>query len=451
MLTLKIRYNMIDDFDIETYQHQYSSCLHFVYNRIYDNPTISEIELRKQYDNIRNRDLISKWMFQCCIKEAKQIYDSNKENKVIFGGKKNFFQRLKSNISKQEYKTNRLSPIYSIGEESKLGNRLFRLQNDMSIIFQPNRNQHYKIQLVGIGKNRLRYLSKLVDLQNRKEIGITYKLDKTHVYIIFDESKVMSYDHNKIKDRILAIDMNPNYIGYSIVDWKSSSEYNIIYNGCYSFKEYDNIENEMMEQKLASTSAIRKHIVNKHKYDMIDICKNIVDKAIYYKCDKIGMEDLNIKSGNKGAGRKFNKLCNNKWIRGIFVSNLSKRCNINNIKLVKVKPEYSSFIGNIIFRQEKLFDPILSSIEIGRRAYEYNSQYIDKLKTKIKNIVFPIVEHFYDSYVKSMEEFGIKEKFTTWINLYKQIKEAKIMYRFSLDQSDLKLFRFKSSLVYCYN
>ena len=157
MLTLKIRYNMIDDFDIEKYQRQYSSCLHFIYNRIYDNPTISEIDLRKQYDNIRNKDLISKWMFQCCIKEAKQIYDRNKENKVIFGGKKNFFQRLKSNISKQEYKSNRLSPIYSIGEESKLGNRLFRLQNDMSVIFQQNRNHHYKMQLIGIGKNRLRY------------------------------------------------------------------------------------------------------------------------------------------------------------------------------------------------------------------------------------------------------------------------------------------------------
>ena len=450
MLTLKIRYSMIDVFDIEKYQRQYSSCLHFIYNRICDNPTISEVDLRKQYANINNKELISKWIFQCCIKEAKQIYDRNKENKVIFGGKKNFFQRLKGLISKEEYKSNKLSPIYSIGEESKMGNRLFRLQNDMFIIFQPNRYNHYRLQLNGIGKNRLRYLSKLIDLQNRKEIGITYKLDKTHVYITFDEFKVMSYDYSKIKDRILAIDMNPNYIGYSIVDWKSSSNYSIVHSGIYSFKEYDNIENEMMKEKLASTSIKRKHVVNKHKYDMIDICKNIMDKAIYYKCDKIGIEDLNIKSSNKGVGRKFNKLCNNKWIRGIFVSNLSKRCNINNIKLIKVKPEYSSFIGNVIFRDNKLPDQILASIEIGRRVYEYNSQYIDKTKNKIKNIVFPIVEHFYDSYVKSMEEFDIKEKFTTWINLYKQIKEAKIMYRFSLGKCDLKLFRFKSSLVYCY-
>ena len=450
MITLKIRYDMIDTFDIEKYQMQYSSCLHFIYNRIYDsNNTLSEIELRSLYSTINNKDLISKWMFQCCIKEAKQIYDRNKTNKIIFGGKKNFYQRLKGKITNEEYKSNRLSQIYSIGEESKTGNRLFRLQNDMSIIFQPNRNNHYKLQLKGIG-NRIKYLSKLVDLQNKKEIGITYKLNKDYVYITFDEIKVESYNHAKIKDRILALDLNPNYIGYSIVDWKSSSEYNIIHKGCYSFKEYNNIENKLLEEKLASTSNKRKHITNKHKYDIIDVCKNIIDKAIYYKCDKIGIEDLHIQSNDKGAGKNFNKLCNNKWIKNLFVSNLTKRCNINNIKLIKVKPNYSSFVGNIIFRQEKLFDPILASIEIGRRTYEYNSQYIDKTKNIIKNIVFPIVEHFYDSYVKSLEEFNIKEKFSTWINLYKQIKEAKMMYRFSLDKSNLKSFRFKSSLVYCY-
>lgn len=102
---------------------EYSSCLHYLYNRIYDNEgNISEVELRNMYDNINNKDHINKWLFQCAIKEAKQLYKKHKTNKIIFGGKKNFFNRLKSNITKDEYKTKRLSQIYSIGERIHNGN-----------------------------------------------------------------------------------------------------------------------------------------------------------------------------------------------------------------------------------------------------------------------------------------------------------------------------------------
>ena len=450
MITLRIRYNNIDKFDIEQYQTQYSSCLHFIYNRIYDsNNTLSEVQLRQFYDKINNKELISKWMFQCCIKEAKQIYSKHKTNKVIFGGKANFFNRLKSKISKEEYKANRLSPIYSIGEESKKGNRLFRIQNDMSIIFQPNRNTHYMLELIGIGNNRMKYISKLIELQNNRQIGITYKLDSTYIYISFDETKIELHKHNKIENRILALDLNPNYIGYSIVDWHDDNKYDIVSKGVYSFEKYNIIESKQHKLKLASYAKQRIHINNKRHYDIIDICKNIVDKAIHYKCQIIGIEDLNIKPSNRGKGTNFNKQCNNKWMRNLFTTNLTKRCNVNNIRLVKVIPNYSSFIGNIAFRHEELPDMILASLEIGRRAYEYNLQYIEKKKNKIKNIVFPKLEDFYDSYVKSLEEFNIKEKFSTWIEMYQYIKEAKIMYRFPFDKCKcLKVFRFKSSLCY---
>lgn len=56
-----------------------------------------------------------------------------------------------------------------------------------------------------------------------------------------------------------------------------------------------------------------------------------------------------------------------------------------------VKPEYSSFIGNFLYRSLDLNlpDMCLSSIEIGRRAYEFYSQYITCTKEIKKNIVFP--------------------------------------------------------------
>ena len=84
MITLKLKYRLKDEQDmslIHDYQKQYSSCLHFLYNRISDNPSITEKELRLLYNNVNNCSLINKWLFQCAIGEAKQIYNKECEAK----------------------------------------------------------------------------------------------------------------------------------------------------------------------------------------------------------------------------------------------------------------------------------------------------------------------------------------------------------------------------------
>ena len=137
MITLKLKYRLKEEQDMSLiidYQRQYSSCLHFLYNRISDNPSITEKELRLLYDNINNCSLINKWLFQCAIKEARQIYNSH-GSKVIFGGKANYFKRNKLSITKEEYKAKRISPVYSIGEANYKGNRFFRLQDNFKIVF----------------------------------------------------------------------------------------------------------------------------------------------------------------------------------------------------------------------------------------------------------------------------------------------------------------------------
>ena len=137
MITLKLKYRLKDEQDmslIHDYQRQYSSCLHFLYNRISDNPSITEKELRLLYDSINNCSFINKWLFQCAIKEARQIYKSHGA-KVIFGGKANYFKRNNLAITKEEYKAKRISPIYSIGEVDKLGNRMFRLKQGNILTF----------------------------------------------------------------------------------------------------------------------------------------------------------------------------------------------------------------------------------------------------------------------------------------------------------------------------
>lgn len=218
MQVLKLKYQADDKslLIIQDYMSQYSSVQHFVYNRVQEGK--SQKDIKQQIKLLNNVDLLDSWFIQC------SFYDIPKKQKIIFGGKKNYFQRLKNNISKEEFKSKRLSPIYSIGEvinKSVKGNRKFHIEQDLeNIIFKPNKLTKINLQLIGLNK-RKQILSKLYQKQERKEIKIAYKLDLEYIYIIFEETDIYNYETKFIKNRVLSLDLNPNYIGWSIVDWKS--------------------------------------------------------------------------------------------------------------------------------------------------------------------------------------------------------------------------------------
>ena len=445
MQVLKIKYKTDDkSLDIiQNYMRQYSSVQHFVYNRINEGKTQKDI--KQQIKTLNNINLLDSWFIQC------SFYDISKVDKVIFGGKKNYFQRLKNNISKEEFKLKRLSPIYSIGEvvnKSVKGNRKFHIEQDLeNIIFKPNKSTKINLKLIGLNK-RKQILSKLYQKQERKEIKIAYKLDLEYIYIIFEETDIYNYETKFIKNRVLALDLNPNYIGWSIVDWKSESEFNVIKTGVYSIKKLNDKDFSLKNKGYSTDSKERKYISDKRNFESIQIVKNIVNKSIYYKCQIISIEDLSIKSSDKELGKRFNKLVNNSWCRNAFVNNLTKRCNIHNIKLLKVKPDYSSFIGNFLYRSLHLPDMVLASIEIGRRGYEFYNQYISKTKEIKKNIVRPNLSMFNKLYLKSLEEFKLQPIYKDLIELYYFFKKSKLKYRLSIDSFNLQFSRFTSDKSY---
>ena len=445
MQVLKIKYQTDDQSlcIIQDYMKQYSSVQHFVYNRIQDSKLQKDI--KQQIKLLNNVDLLDSWFIQC------SFYDIPKKQKVIFGGKKNYFDRLKNNISKEQFKQKRLSPIYSIGEvvnKSVKGNRKFHIEQDLeNVTFKPNKSTKINLQFIGLNK-RKQVLSKLYQKQERKEIKIAYKLDLEYIYIIFEETDIYNYETKFIKNRVLSLDLNPNYIGWSIVDWKSENEFDVIKSGVYSIKKLNDKDFNLKNKGYSSESKKRKFLNNKRNFETIQIVKNIINKAIYYKCQLISIEDLNIKSKDLDKGKQFNKLSINLWCRNTFVNNLTKRCNIHNIKLLKVKPEYSSFIGNFLYRSLNLPDMILASIEIGRRGYEFYNQYISKTKQIKKNIIRPNLSMFNKLYLKSLEEFKLQPIYKDLIELYYFFKKSKLKYRLSIDQFNLQFSRFTSDKSY---
>jgi len=457
MQTLKLPYKTQEKNKdvILTYQQQYSSCLHFMYNRIKDN--ISETLIK--HLSINHIDLLDSWFKQSCVKEALQLHSTfkSKDKKLIFGGKFNFIQRCKNKITKKEYDAKRLAALYSIGENYNpcvKGNRKFHIeQNLKSISFKPKRNISIQLDLPKLHRNYLDIFSKLYILQQNASLSISYKLDQNHIYISFDESKLAETKLFKpIDNRILALDLNPNYVGWSVVDWASEANYSIVEKGVYSIKQINDKEHSFKELKLDSSDLKRIALNNKRRFEILEVSKSIINIAKQLRVELVAIEDLNMKSSDKGKSKNFNKLCNNLWLRNTLVNNLTKRCNLEHIKLQKVNAAYSSFVGNILYRNNNLPDMVLSSIEISRRAYEFNLQYIKKIKPKKKNIILPDICFYKDLLIKSLEEFDLKIENRSLIDLYYFFKNSKIKYRVSLDDIKSRVFSMKciKSKVNCY-
>ena len=354
MITIKLKYDVEQEYKalIQKYQRQYSSMLHVFYQQLSKEQELqpeysylkSDSILKQKFKTLNNIDLMNDWFCRSAIGEAYQLVKSSKDEdgnktKVIFGGKGNFIRRCKGLITRSQFLENKkLNPLYSIGTAKPYkGNQKFEIKEDLEhIIFKPDRQTHIELKL-----HLQNYKQKLKSLylrQQSKDLPITYKLDQNYVYISYEEDKLESVKYKQIDNRVLALDLNPNYIGWSIVDWKSENQFDIVKTGIYSIKELNDKDFKLKKKKLKSNSPERIYLTNKRNYEVLQIAKNIINKAIYYKCQIVSIEDLKIKSDDKNKGKKFNKLVNNLWIRNDLVNNLQKRCNIFNIKLLKVKP-----------------------------------------------------------------------------------------------------------------
>lgn len=463
LITYKLKYNASDeanDFILKCMK-QYSSLLHYGYNRVVDGWSAKQIKdaMKTQLNNV---ELMDSHIVSCAQQQATGIHEQktkiNPEYKIIFGGKKNYIRRCKGLISKEEYQLKRISPLLSMGEANQKANRKFKINQDLhSITFQINRNNHYTLELKGIYGKREKTLSKLYELQEKKEIPITYSIDRDYIYVSFDESKVEQYERKRfVENRAMAIDMNPNYIGWSIVDWNGEGEndFRIVKTGVFSIEKINKLDEQLRKYSCTDSTDSRKiYLTNKRTHETYQISKKLIDTCLYYQCESFCIEDLNIKHKDDERGKKYNRLVNNCWCRNKLEFNLQKRCNMFDIKFIKVKPDFSSFVGNFLFRSLNLPDMVLASIEIGRRGYEFNLQYIEKIKEIKRNIIFPDLGAYRNFYIKSLEEFNTEDG-TDLKNIYYELKKSKTRYRLSLDETHTEFSRCfsKTSLILkCYN
>jgi len=473
--TLIFKHKINNDDFLKEYIKQYNICFRKVFNNlelikdpIFINEILDKIKSKKLYEYLC-KDCLSFYKkynsskekikekiidlenkeYKLTLKEFKKLQKLKKsfKSKIVFGGRSNLQRRSKGLITKEKWKELREYPIYFIGESSRNGNRFFDFKNISKgeIIFKP---ESFKEKIVlNISKNKhKKEILLLRELSKNKEISITVKLNSKNIYISFDESimynsnfdyklfqkdkpndlnkeETKEYWKSKYKshedylkvnklERYLSVDLNPNKIGYSIVD----SEMNIIEKGCLE-----------IEGKISQ---------DKRKYELSQCIKYLFKKIEHYKVSYFVMEDLDIKPKNYG-NRNSNRLIKNEWCKNYLFELINRRCNETKTILRKVNPVYSSFIGNIIYKE---YDPISASLEINRRGI---NQY------KKGSSIFP--EFFINNIITDLidDDMSLYE-ISSWKKLYNFLKSRNQSVRVKNKSLSANLFSSNSNVcLYC--
>lgn len=389
----------------------------------YDRNVANKDKILSNINKLESKDKLN-------LKQFKHLQYLKKSinKKIIFGDKVELTKLSRGTGNKDKWKQSRLLPLIFYGEASRYGNRFFNLKNltDGCILFKLE-GSNIKIPISFNTKKHNKDLIRLESLLLSKSIPITIKLTVNTISFTYDESILHNTNldiksfYKEIKDikdktirksliankhreheeylkqgkldRYLAIDLNPDGIGYCITD----KEYTIITKGYLDISKIYN--------------------ANKRKYETSIIVKELFKLIKHYKCSYIVTEELNLTNtdlGNKVSNRKVNNL----WNRVLIKELINRRCNETGTILIEVNPVYSSFIGNIVYNE---YDPVAASLEVCRRGINKYSKGGFYPEIDITNFI-------------NDERYGKIKECLTWKDMYSLFITSKWSYRRELNE-----------------
>ena len=443
---------------------------------------IDEIKLLEEKKKLTKKQTKTLFKLRKQLKRKKKFVKSD----VVFGSK--FLLKkisyLSNNIGKTEdeilknkedlekfkkqFNDKRYGNLFLIGESNQKGNRFFDfdlLKN--TIIYKPYKGK--KIIFV-VNRRRNFDYEKFVDMINNKLLSITVRINKNGISLIYDELVFSGYNlnktelkkivnektfdiinpeekdqvikevyrnfhnelnekrlENKVRNRFIGIDLNPDYLSYSIID-DLGDDYKIIEKGCYNLKKLNR------KTHLSSDHPTTIHNNNKRVYEKRVIMCELFKKIIHYKVGYFVIEDLKFtRNMNNPSTKEFNRKVNNVWDRTLITNSINTKCAENGITLIPIGPQYTSLIGNLSY---EVFDPVASSIVITRRGIAKHN----------KKDLYPLIDestlHTTKLVVKKLHLDVEMIKDLSWYNLYTTF--SKYRYRWCKSVGGPDLFSVKS-------
>ena len=374
-----------------------------------------------------------------------KMHDSRKQKE-----RKNYEKAIEKETA--EYHEKRILPFTIIGEAPQNSNRKFDFDfSNKKVVFKPSKGVKIPIEFY-CSDGHMKVLEKLQ--QNIGEIAITVRLTGASIQIIYDEEKLNGFAFNereckreyatikahsekaeyalvkrkwhkeqeqrmlvgKVANRHIAVDLNPENIGYCVFD-KIDSEQKIIDKGVIVLDVLNTALN------VASTHKKQKHQRNKRDHEIKEVWSRIFKIAQHYKVANFVIEDLEFKTKSvNDAPKQANRKVKNLWHKELTLKLIDKHCHQKGIKKIPVNCAYSTFIGNI---KHEFYDPLNAAIEIGRRGFmqfekggfypEFGSRDVDTM-----------------SRIFGLDVQG--ETLSTWVEAFSAFKTAKLRYRRDLQQ-----------------
>ena len=359
-------------------------------------------------------------------RNAISLFKLNKDKKVYFG---KFLRFKKGLISKEEFKQSRDNGILSEGEMNQKGNRLFKIEvENNKFIYKRACKEHYDLEIAEkLSDKRKQILSRLQLLMQEKKIPVTIRLKKDIIYLTYDEKVIEKEKQfkNLFLNRVLGIDLNPNYFGISIIEFDRKDNFKIIH------------------KEVIDVSKLQTKSKDKIKFELYEINHHILKLCKTWHVGKLACEDLKFNYKKKFWSKDLNRLCRNNFRFNIVKSHLQTLYNTFGVEFVEVNAAYSSIIGNFVHGSQSCPDMVAASIEIARRSY----------KKFQKGWIYPkvISTQRYEEVLGNQWKEELRLAYMSWKGLAGKIKESKLKYRFQLNPSNAvfsKSYLKKSIIVY---
>lgn len=382
-----------------------SAMRRFAFNRFQDG-----VKQREIYQLINDKFECNCHLKNSALRSANGLFTLNKDKKVHFG---KFLRFQRGLISKDELKDSRNTGIISEGEMNQKGNRLFKIDIENSkFIYKRACKEHYDLKIVEkLNDKRKQILEKIQMLMSEKKIPVTIRLKKDHIYISYDETIVEKEKQFKdlFKNRVLGIDLNPNYFGISIIEFNRHDKYKVIH------------------KEVIDLNELQKQSKNKIHHELYEINHHILKLCKTWKVSKLAIEDLKFKKSDRFWSKDLNRLCRNKFRYSFVKSHLTTLCNVYGVELIEVNAAYSSIIGNFKHGSATCPDMVAASIEIARRSY----------KKFEKGWIYPkiINGQRIQQVLGNQWKEELRLDYMSWKGLSGIIKKSKLKYRFQLQPS----------------
>lgn len=415
LVTIKKEHNI--DFKNDAYLtdmlNKFGNVVRFSYSRIIKDGVEELKDLEKVVKTTMNNieSLDASWV-KCAVKLSTEL---DTDNKIYFGGKSNFFKRkykkdfdTEGNIPEKMVK--KLIPMSMRGAcGDPNGNRKAKLIDYKTFLFKPKRGVKYEIDLSNqLSKNEKAMLKIISEEANDNKNYFNFRIDEKYLYITFNEPVLIDEEtkYTAKKNRFLGIDLNPNYIAVAVMD---INEYRVktVTRKLFCLKKLNNADNK-----------------DKKRYELTQVNKKIVDFCKSYHVEYVTLEDITIKSSNKGKGKGYNKLINNTWLRRYLINNLKKTLNINDIKHLEIESYFTSFIGQM--KNPDDYDSVAAAKEVAYRGFmksigkdtykdmwSYINDFLDSpLTTRWKNKLAVTFRDLYDRSKQKKAKYSYRLFFT---------------------------------------